>query len=272
MPKLYHIDSFTDRAFSGNPAAVCLLQDTAPESWMQALAAEMNLSETAFCYPLAQERRYNLRWFTPKLEVDLCGHATLATTLALREEGAVKTGETVYFITRSGELRATLTDSGITLDFPAIAVTPAPCPEGLMQALGLKSAPLYSAIAGTDRLLLIAVQDISHLIPDFPALIPYAKRCVIVTAAVDKTGKTWPGVDFVSRCFGPAAGINEDPVTGSVHCALGPFWKERLNKNPLRAYQCSSRGGGMEVEVLGERVMLTGQAVVVFKTILGPTF
>lgn len=265
-PKLYHIDSFTDRAFSGNPAAVCLLQDHAPESWMQALAAEMNLSETAFCYPLAQERHYHLRWFTPKLEVELCGHATLAAVLALRQEGAVKAGETVHFITRSGELRATLTDSGITLDFPTVAVTTAPCPEGLIQALGLNSAPLYSAMAGPDRLLLIAAQDIARLTPDFPALIPYAKRGIIVTAAVDKDDRTWPGVDFVLRCFGPAAGINEDPVTGSVHCALGPFWKERLNKNPLRAYQCSPRGGGMKVEVHGERVKLTGQAVVVFKT------
>lgn len=270
-PKLYHIDSFTDRVFSGNPAAVCLLQKPAPESWMQALASEMNLSETAFCYPLAQERHYNLRWFTPKLEVDLCGHATLATALALREEGVVKIGVTLHFMTRSGELRATLTNSGIALDFPAITVAPAPCPEGLMQALGLKSAPLYSATAGPDRLLQIAVQDIGRLTPDFPALIPYAQRGIIVTAAVDKGNKTWPGVDFVLRCFGPAAGINEDPVTGSVQCALGPFWKERLNKNPLRAYQCSPRGGGMEVEVLGERVKLTGQAVVVFKTELNTT-
>ncbi|MDO8413689.1 MAG: PhzF family phenazine biosynthesis isomerase [Gallionellaceae bacterium] len=266
MPKLYHIDSFTDRAFSGNPAAVCLLHGPAPESWMQALATEMNLSETAFCYPLASARHYNLRWFTPKLEVDLCGHATLAATLALREEGVVKTGDTVHFMTRSGELRAMLSDSGITLDFPAIAVTPAPCPEGLMQALGLKSTPLYSAMAGPDRLLLIDAQEITRLTPDFAALIPYAKRGIIVTAMVGKDDKAWPGADFVSRCFGPAAGINEDPVTGSVHCALGPFWKERLNKNPLRAFQCSPRGGGMEVEVLGERVKLTGQAVVVFNT------
>lgn len=269
-PKLYHIDSFTDRAFSGNPAAVCLLQDTAPKSWMQALAAEMNLSETAYCYPLARERHYNLRWFTPKLEVDLCGHATLAAALALREEGAVKTGETVHFITRSGELRATLTDSGITLDFPVIPVTAAPCPEGLIRALRLNSAPLYSAMAGPDRLLLINTREIASLTPDFPALIPYAKRGIIVTATVEKNDKTWPDMDFLLRCFGPAAGINEDPVTGSVQCALGPFWKERLNKNPLRAYQCSPRGGGMEVEVSGERVKLTGQGVVVFKAELIP--
>ena len=262
--KLYHIDAFTDRPFSGNPAAVCLLQEPAPEKWMQALAAEMNLSETAFCHPI--EQGYSLRWFTPKVEVDLCGHATLATAHALLQEGTVKIGDTVRFQTRSGWLSAQLAPSGITLDFPAIATVPAPCPEGLQKALGLKSPPVYSGMAGPDRLLLVTrAQEVFDLHPDFPALIPFASRGIMVTAVVESGDPAWPGIDFISRFFGPAAGINEDPVTGSAHCALGPFWMERLGKNPLRAWQCSTRGGGMQVEVLGERVSLTGQTITVFQ-------
>ena len=265
MVKLYHIDAFTDRPFSGNPAAVCLLHGPGPDEWMQALAAEMNLSETAFCYPIAQG--YSLRWFTPKLEVDLCGHATLATVHALLQEGKIAMGDTVRFLTRSGWLSAHLTPTGITLDFPAIATVPALCPEALQNALGLQSPPLYSGMAGPDRLLLVSrAQQVLDLRPDFPALIPHAPRGIMVTAAVENGDPAWPGIDFVSRCFGPAAGINEDPVTGSTHCALGPFWMERLGKNPLQAWQCSARGGGMQVEVHGERVKLTGQAITVFQT------
>ncbi len=262
--KLYHVDAFSDRPFGGNPAAVCLLERAAPERWMQALAAEMNLSETAFCYPI--EGGYDLRWFTPKVEVDLCGHATLATAHVLREQSLAATGDLVKFHTRSGWLSAELGEAEISLNFPAIPVTQTDSPSDLIKALGLVGTPLYSGLAGPDRLLQVSdAAQIPLLAPDFPALIAHAARGVMVTAAVAADSTAWPGVDFISRFFGPAAGINEDPVTGSAHCALGPFWQARLHKNPLRAYQCSARGGGMRVEVLGQRVRLSGRALTVLR-------
>jgi predicted PhzF superfamily epimerase YddE/YHI9 len=252
---LFHIDAFTDRPFAGNPAAVCLLEREMEPSWMQAVAREMNLSETAFL--LRGDDGFGLRWFTPEVEVELCGHATLACAHFLWQEHHVKPRAVARFHTQSGLLTAAQRDGWIELDFPAKPAVPAVAPAGLAAAIG--GAPVAVAKSEFDYGVELASEgEVRALDPDFRALRAVNARGVIVTAAT--AGGPY---DFVSRFFGPAVGIDEDPVTGSAHCALGPYWQARLGKSVFFAFQASARGGEVRVEVKGDRVQLGGKAVTV---------
>jgi len=256
--RLFQIDAFTDAPFAGNPAAVCLLDGAnVDETWMQHVAAEMNLSETAFA-----ERRdddWSLRWFTPTVEIALCGHATLATAHAMLEEGILPAGGTARFHTKSGVLSATQTGDFIELDFPATIAEPSAPPEELIEALGIH--PMHVARSKFDYLVQLASEDdVRSLRPDFTMLRGLPVRGVIVTSR----GST-PEFDFVSRFFAPGAGVDEDPVTGSAHCALAPYWAPRLGKQRFTAYQASPRGGVLRVTLVGDRVLLAGRAVTVFR-------
>ncbi|MDZ7722973.1 MAG: PhzF family phenazine biosynthesis protein [candidate division KSB1 bacterium] len=257
LMKIYQVDSFTTVPFRGNPAGVCLLQQPAEETWMRNVAAEMNLSETAFLVPRSDG--YDLRWFTPALEVDLCGHATLASAHILYEEQIVSRDIPIRFFTKSGELTVVPKVSGLEMDFPAEPVSEIQTAPVLLRALGV--TPVYSGQNRLDILLqLKSPQDVVDANPDFTALSEIPIRGVMITAEALE-----PRYDFVSRYFAPAEGIDEDPVTGSAHCALGPFWAEKLQKKELTGYQVSKRGGQVGVKVEGNRVKLSGQAVTVFQ-------
>ncbi|HEY7268552.1 MAG TPA: PhzF family phenazine biosynthesis protein [Dehalococcoidia bacterium] len=252
------VDAFTDTAFTGNPAAVCLLPAARDEAWMRNIAREMNLSETAF---LVRRRGgdFDLRWFTPKVEVDLCGHATLAGAHVLWEEGALDPDQTARFHTRSGPLTAVKRGNWIEMDFPATRPAPGEAPPGLLDALGAREARCISR-SRFDYLVELASEDaVRALAPDFSSLERVHTRGAIVTAPASTAG-----FDFVSRFFAPAAGIDEDPVTGSAHCALAPFWAARLGRDSLTALQVSERGGVVKVTLAGERVRLSGQAITVW--------
>jgi len=250
---IFHVDAFASKPFAGNPAGVCLLHRPADVAWMQSVATEMNLSETAFLYP--QDDGYNLRWFTPGVEVDLCGHATLASAHVLWETHALRSGDEARFFTRSGLLTAARRDHRIEMDFPAQPDVPTDTSKDLIVALGL--TPEYVGRNRTDLIVLVGSElTLRDLSPDFRRLKELTPRGVIVTAR-----SADPTYDFVSRFFAPAAGIDEDPVTGSAHCCLGPFWQNRLGRSEFTAYQASRRGGVVGVRVLGERVALSGQAV-----------
>ena len=251
------VDAFTDTLFAGNPAAVCLLPEAADEAWMQKLAREMNLSETAFL--VAREDGFDLRWFTPSVEIDLCGHATLASAHVLWQTGVLAPEQQARFQTRSGLLTATRDGDWIVLDFPALPETAAETPAGLAEALGV--SPLYVGKSRFDYLVLVESEAVVRgLEPDFGRLKQVPARGVMVTSPA-----TTPGFDFVSRFFGPGAGIDEDPVTGSAHCCLAPFWSQRLGKTEMVACQASARGGVLRVRVEGDRVLLGGQAVTVMR-------
>lgn len=253
----FHVDAFTARRFAGNPAAVCLLDKAHPAKWMQAIAAELNLSETAFVVPMA--RAFGLRWFTPKCEVDLCGHATLATAHVLWQEGLAPVDVGLQFRTRSGVLAAVRRGDRIELDFPARPAVVGKPPKGLAKVLGV--TPKLVAHSAEDLLVeLGSEREVRELQPDLVALAALPVRGVVVTAA--SASRRW---DFVSRFFAPAVGVPEDPVTGSAHCVLGPWWSARLGKLVLTGYQASVRGGEVEVEVVGDRVLLRGQAVTVVR-------
>jgi len=256
--RLLQIDAFTDRPFRGNPAAVCLLEGEKPAEWMQHLAAEMNLSETAFLRRLNGD--WSLRWFTPTVEVDLCGHATLASAHALWEEKILPAGETARFQTRSGLLTARRAGEWIELDFPAKPQEPVAPPAGLLEALGVKCATHTGKSAFDYLVELDSEESVRRLEPDHARLRKLPVRGIIVTSrAATKE------FDFVSRFFAPGSGIDEDPVTGSAHCTLAPFWAARLHKNELVAYQASPRGGVVRVRLDGDRVKLGGRAVTVFR-------
>lgn len=259
---IYTADAFTDSAFAGNPAAVCLLDRPASESWMQNVASEMNLSETAFPVPMSQQNVFGLRWFTPSVEVALCGHATLATAHILWSQKLADAGSALRFETLSGVLTAARTSDGwIELDFPALDQHAAAPSMELTVALGAE--PVYMGRSKMDILCeLESEQAVRELAPDFANLakVPGA-RGIIVTARADE-GRAY---DFVSRFFVPSVGVDEDPVTGSSHCALAPFWASRLGKSELTGYQASSRGGFVCVAVEGDRVKLRGQAVTILK-------
>ncbi|MGC4042728.1 MAG: PhzF family phenazine biosynthesis protein [Armatimonas sp.] len=251
---LYVVDAFTNRPFAGNPAAVCVLDSPGDADWMQQVAQEMNLSETAFLYPLA-EGGYHLRWFTPGGEVKLCGHATLASAFTLWHTGVLPPDAEARFSTLSGWLTCRRTGEWIEMDFPA--VTPIPCnaPAELVEALGV----CLSFVGQNEMDYLVEVADaatLRSLTPNIKAIAALPVRGVIVTAASDL-----PQYDFLSRFFAPAFGVPEDPVTGSAHCALGPYWAEKLGKTKLAGYQASARGGVVHLEVQSERVLLRGQAV-----------
>ena len=256
--QIYQVDAFTNKAFSGNPAGVCILPSPADEQWMQNIAAEMNLAETAFLHP--EKGGYRLRWFTPTTEEELCGHATLASAHILWQKGILKNGQEAHFYTRSGLLAAKRAGNWIVLDFPAEPPKPVSPPVELTNCLpGLDF--LY---VGRNRLdYLVELEDESILRsfnPKFHLMVKLPRRGLIITCK-----STTSPYDFISRFFAPHDGIDEDPVTGSAHCCLGPYWSERLGKLEMMAYQASRRGGELRVEVRGERVILWGQAVTVLQ-------
>ncbi|MDQ6838660.1 MAG: PhzF family phenazine biosynthesis protein [Actinomycetota bacterium] len=252
---LYHVDAFTDRPFAGNPAAVCLLDDAPPERWMADVAAEMNLAETAFCWP--EDHGFRLRWFTPKVEVDLCGHATLATAHVLwRERGVADTGP-LTFLTASGELRAETAGERIRLDFPATPAGPAEPAAVAAAGAALGSSVADAAVYGPNLLVEVAgPAELRGLTPNIAAVADLPFQGVIVTSSGD-------GADYVMRYFAPNVGIDEDPTTGSAQCAAGPFWRARTGRSTFEVEQASVRTGRLWVEVGDERIGIAGCAVTV---------
>ncbi len=252
---MLQIDAFTAVPFAGNPAGVCFLDHERPGSWMQSVAAEMNLSETAFLLP--EGDGYRLRWFTPAAEVRLCGHATLASAHALWETRHLTSNAIARFYTLSGLLTAQRSADRIELNFPARPPQPIEVP-GLADALGVTALGLYKD--ADDYMVEVATEaELRSLAPNLATIKELPVRGVIVT-----TRSTTEGFDFISRFFAPQVGVNEDPVTGSAHCCLTPFWAGKLNKNELTAYQASARGGVIQVRLEGDRVVLGGQAITVF--------
>ncbi|MCH2182527.1 MAG: PhzF family phenazine biosynthesis protein [Mariniblastus sp.] len=256
---IYQVDAFIDpdRPFSGNPAGVCLLKRFPADDWMQSMAAEMNLSETAFVCP--GEPHFQLRWFTPTTEVDLCGHATLAAAHALWAAGQLGDDQPILFQTLSGELRAQQQDGLIELDFPAEPTAVIEPPDELLAALSLP--PLTVAQNRMDYLVELADEEqVSQVQIDLEQLGQLPVRGLIVTAQTARAG-----IDFVSRFFAPAVGVDEDPVTGSAHCGLAPYWGDKLNRQTMNAYQVSPRGGQLTLRREGQRVFLRGAARTVFR-------
>jgi PhzF family phenazine biosynthesis protein len=258
---IYQVDAFADRPFSGNPAGVCILERPSPEDWMQAVAAEMNVAETAFLLRRG-DGAYDLRWFTPTVEVDLCGHATLASAHVLWDERILPAEERARFQTKSGPLAAWREADTIRMDFPSEPVAARQAPAALIEAIALPFT-----FAGKNRMdWLVEVAEeaaLASVRPDLPALVSLNVRGVIVTAR-----STTPERDFVSRFFAPGAGVDEDPVTGSAHCALAPYWAAKLQKPALIGYQASKRGGTVSCTVSGDRVILGGRAVTVLRATL----
>ena len=257
MPlRIVQVDAFTNRPFAGNPAAVCVLKEAKPEQWLRDVAREMNLSETAFLTP--HDGGYNLRWLTPAVEVDLCGHATVASAHVLWEDGHLPEGQQAKFYTRSGLLTADRRGDWIELDFPAKIAEACEPPPDLLRSLGVDRANFVGRNA-FDYLVEVDSEDtLRKLTPDHSALAKLPVRGIIVTAR--PTGSEY---DFLSRFFAPGSGVDEDPVTGSAHTALGPYWGERLGKSEFTAFQASARGGVVRVTLKGDRVLLGGQAVTV---------
>jgi len=254
------VDAFTDRPFRGNPAAVCVLEEDVADTWMRDVSAEMNVSETAFLRRQGQGAEFQLRWFSPTVEVDLCGHATLAAAHVLWEDGLVAESDPIRFSTRGGVLVAKREGERILLDFPAIPVTPVPVSDALAEAI---DSPIV-AVGENAMDLLVEMEDTVHLRslrPDFQKLRGLSARGIIVTARDIAD----PVIDFVSRFFCPNLGIDEDPVTGSAHCALGPYWGAKLGKDRLVGYQASARGGRVGVQLSDDRVTLAGSAVTVLR-------
>ncbi|MDQ8706554.1 PhzF family phenazine biosynthesis protein [Streptomyces sp. LHD-70] len=259
------VDAFTDRPFAGNPAGVLLLDAFPSDDWLQNVALEVNHAETAFAHPLPEggEADWALRWFTPATEVDMCGHATLATAHVLHATGAA-TGP-VRFATRSGVLIATAQEDGsITLDFPTAPLTEVTLDPAVGKALGAE--PVAAADTGPnvgDLLVELADEQAVHaLTPDHKALVAHSERGIIATARAEDPSR---GYDFVSRCFFPRVGIDEDPVTGSAHTALAPYWSQRLGRDELTGLQASPRSGHVRTALRGERTLLTGHAVTVIE-------
>jgi PhzF family phenazine biosynthesis protein len=252
------VDAFADEPFRGNPAAVCILDGPAPESWMASVAREMYLSETAFVHREGQD--FRLRWFTPTKEVELCGHATLASAHALWQEGVLEPSHEARFHTRSGLLVCRRDAGSIRMEFPANPAQPAPAPPGLWTALGIPPCPVLRnrldyLLVVTDAAALRAVK------PDFAALLKLSDiHGFVLTAPSDN-----PAHDYLCRYFVPSYGVDEDPVTGSIQTMLGPYWAERLGKAEVRCWQASARGGGMRVRLEGSRVVLVGKAVTVLR-------
>jgi len=263
MIPIYTVDAFTSAPYAGNPAGVCILQQfPEDDTWMQKVAAEMNLAETAFLCPMETPSNYKLRWFTPETEVDLCGHATLASAQVLWESGAAYRIEQLRFHTNSGLLAARRIDGAIELNFPLETVAPCEASPLLEQALGFKPAAVYSN--RMDYLIEVEnEQAVRSLNIDFRLLKEVPIRGLLVTSRSDN-----PDYDFVSRCFFPALGVDEDPVTGSAHCALGPYWQERLGKTSMSAMQLSKRTGVLKLRLAGDRILIRGNAVIVMKGLL----
>ena len=260
--RIDQIDAFTDSPFKGNPAAVCLLAEFRSDEWMQSLAAEMNLSETAF---LVRDRsRFRLRWFTPQVEVELCGHATLASAHFLWESGELEPRSSALFDTASGTLKADRRSDWIEMDFPSEPPEMVAAASSLLDSLGVD--PVYVGKNRFDYLIEVSTErEVRDLEPDFGRLAAETERGVIVTSRSDDSQ-----FDIVSRFFAPAVGVDEDPVTGSAHCCLGPFWSERLGIDELVGFQASERGGVVRMSQKGDRIVLAGQAITVFRAELFP--
>ena len=259
--RIVTVDAFTSVPFAGNPAAVCVLQERRPEEWLRHVAREMNLSETAFIWP--RDGEFDLRWLTPAVEVDLCGHATVAAAHVLWEDGHLQAGKQARFHSRSGLLTAVGRGGWIELDFPVKAAAVAEAPAGLLEGIGV-SSPVCIAKNKFDYLVEIESEDeLRKLQPDHGTLRKIPVRGVMVTAR-----SASEEFDFVSRFFAPGSGIDEDPVTGSAHAALGPYWSARLGKSEMTAYQASARGGVVRVRMNSDRVVLSGQAVTVMQAML----
>lgn len=251
------VDAFTSKHFAGNPAGVCILPEPRPDEWMQHVANEMNLAETAFLQ--RQADGFQLRWFTPLVEVDLCGHATLASAHVLWETDQLEPDEQARFHTRSGLLLARRQGEWIELDFPATPEEIVSTPPGLLEALGTKA--VYVGKNKFDYLVEVESEEVVRgLKPDIMGLQAIEARGIIVTSRASTRD-----YDFVSRFFGPRVGVNEDPVTGSAHCCLAPYWSQKLGRQELVGYQASPRGGVVRVRLEGERVLLSGQAVTVLR-------
>ncbi|WP_199422541.1 PhzF family phenazine biosynthesis protein [Actinotalea solisilvae] len=250
--RIWLVDAFATRRFTGNPAAVVLLEEFADDALLQAVAAENNLAETAFLVP-GEDGRHRLRWFTPVVEVPLCGHATLASGAVVLERLEPGRDE-VVFETASGPLTVARDGDGYRMDLPARTVTPVPTPPALTAALGV--APVETAVDGGNYLALLATaDDVRSLVPDLAAIARLDRTGVVVTAAGDGP------YDLVSRYFAPAKGVPEDPVTGGAHCALVPFWAARTGRAELLAHQASRRGGELRCRLVGDRVHLHGACV-----------
>ena len=255
--EFFAVDAFTTTLFKGNPAAICIVNEFPDEDFMQNTAAEINLSETAFVL-LLDENHFHIRWFTPKVEVSLCGHATLAAAHVLWTEFKLESNE-IFFQCKSGEFRTWRDEHGITLDFPAHYVRPLDNYDGLAAALGV--TPTAVGVSTGDWVVeLKNAQEVIELSPNIALLAELDCRAVMVTARGDADST----YDFVSRFFAPKEGVPEDPVTGSAHCKLTTYWSDRLNKSVLSAFQASARGGTLKVEHKGDRVLLTGHAVTVY--------
>ncbi len=255
--RIVQVDAFTDQPFCGNPAAVCVLPEPAEETWMRNVAREMNLSETAFL--VREKDGFNLRWFTPTVEIALCGHATLASAHVLWEDGHIPPQQEARFHTKSGLLTAQRKGEWIEMNFPAVLEKPSAPPDGLAEALGTLFR--YVGKNKFDYIVeLNSAEMVRKLQPNFSALRTLGVRGVIVTSRSDT-----PEFDFISRFFAPGSGIDEDPVTGSAHACLGPFWQQRLGKTEFVGYQASERGGVVRVQVNGDRVLLGGKAVTVLR-------
>ncbi len=265
MLKLFTVDAFTDKMFSGNPAAVCLQETELEDSLLQNIAAEMNLSETAFVKK--SDDGFGLRWFTPKSEVELCGHATLASAHILWQEGIIQQNdEAVFHTVFKGKLTAKKNGDEIILNFPVNAPVPADRNEQLEKALGVKAVNL--AVTGHHYLVeLDSEEEIRRVMPDFTLLGKLEKYGTIITAKTENKN-----YDFVSRFFAPSKGIDEDPVTGSAHCVLAPYWSSKLNKKTMKALQASGREGRLSVTCEGERILIAGKAVTVLKGEICGTF
>jgi PhzF family phenazine biosynthesis protein len=258
---LFLVDAFTDRPFAGNPAAVCLSNFEPDCRWMQSVAFEMNQAETAFLCP-RNDGDWDLRWFTPTVEVELCGHATLASAHVLWTTGRVPQSQPIRFHTLSGVLACRLNGPHIEMDFPAEPATPVGSPAE--EALALGVTPVFVGRNRMDILVVLGTADeVRKLAPDFNEVAKIKARGVIVTARSDR-----PDADFVSRFFAPQSGVAEDPVTGSAHCCLGPYWRDELGRDQLIGYQASKRGGYIAVRCAGNRVILGGSAVIVVEGLL----
>ena len=254
---LYQVDAFTNRPFKGNPAAVCVLQEQESKGWMQSIAAEMNLSETA--YLLQEGEGWRLRWFTPTTEVDLCGHATLASARVLFDLRPELKAEGIEFYTKSGTLYASWDAGKVMLDFPTMRYERFSYERDAIRAIGFE--PMDAVFSG--NYFLFQAEDprqVRSAQPDIPALLKLPMPEVIITAKSDQ-----PQYDFISRFFAPQLGVDEDPVTGSAHCLLTPFWAEKLGKREFDAYQASERGGELYLQLLNERVLISGEAAMIMK-------
>lgn len=254
--RFFHVDAFSAQPFAGNPAAVVLLEQAAPRAWMQSFAAEMNLSETAFVCPSANG--FQLQWFTPAAEIELCGHATLASAHILWQTGLLAPEQPARFHTLSGLLTAAKCGEWICLNFPARPLTPSAPPVGLLESLGSPKIEFSGHFKEDWLLELPSEADVRAVAPDFGRLNQADCRVVMVTARSAN-----PDFDFVSRFFAPRMGVNEDPVTGSAHCALTPYWLAKIPKPKLMAFQASRRGGVLRVSQSGERVLIEGQALTI---------